>query len=159
MLHPRYPVRIIMQRRALRNRWADEVWEVHGVLAGEAEETLGVEPILSSETLSQYLVKGFYLELFRDEAEGYYLNVSAPAPKVFVMWRKEDGQAMAMPVLVTASYHEAARGMDSNEHVDAVPMPAEIFAWVGEFVEVNYWPEAKKQRRQGDRPSFQTHKL
>jgi hypothetical protein len=29
--------------------------------------------------------------------------------------------------------------------VDSVPMPPEIFAWVGEYVEQNYRPEPKKR--------------
>ncbi len=155
MDRPVFPIRIVMQRRKLVSRWTDEVWETHGVVRGQLDEPVSIEPILQSEECNQYLVKGFRLELFRDEAEGYYLNVSAHAPKVFIMWRKEDGQEIAMPVMATLSYGEAARGMDASENVDAVPMPAEIFTWVGEYVEQNYHPEPKKQRN-GDKPSFQS---
>ena len=35
--------------------------------------------------------------------------------------------------------------MDGGHSVDSVPMPAEIFAWVGEYVERNYRPEPKKR--------------
>lgn len=147
-----------MQRRKLTSRWADEVWETHGVLRGESGEPRSVETIVHTDVLTRYLIKGFYLELFRDEAEGYYLNVSTNEPKVFVMWRKEEGHEIAMPVMVTVSYGEAARGMDSSENVDAVYMPAEIMAWVGDYVENNYRPEPKKQGRGGDKPSFQSNR-
>ena len=58
---------------------------------------------------------------FVDEAEGYYLNLSAPQPFVFVNWHDEDGRAV--PKIVTVSYNEAARLMDAGEQVDGVPMP------------------------------------
>jgi hypothetical protein len=35
----------------------------------------------------RWLYPGFRVELFRDDAEGYYLNVSTPAPCWFVLWR------------------------------------------------------------------------
>src|SRR6185295_3935736 len=73
---------------------------------------------------------GLYIELHPSEAEGYYLNITAPDPKVFVMWRHADdgGEPPAFPVVVTVSYNEAARMLDGGEQVDAVPMPREIFA-------------------------------
>ncbi len=46
--------------------------------------------------------------------------------------------------------------MDASENVDAVFMPAEILLWVGKYVEENYRPEVKKERRSGDKPSFQS---
>ena len=145
-----------MQRRQLQNRWASEAWEAHSVARGEPGEPVSVDKLLESDELSQYLIRGFGLELFKDEAEGYYLNVSTDAPKVFIMWRREDEAAVAMPVLATVSYGEAARGLDSNENVDAVPMPPDIYAWVAQYVQENYRPEPKKQRHQGDKPSFQS---
>ena len=145
-----------MQRRRLQNRWASEAWEAHSVARGEPGEPVSVNKLLESDELSQYLIRGFGLELFKDEAEGYYLNVSTDAPKVFIMWRREDEAAVAMPVLATVSYGEAARGLDSNENVDAVPMPPDIYAWVAQYVQETYRPEPKKQRHQGDKPSFQS---
>src|SRR5258706_14201865 len=100
-----------MQRSNLCSRWVDEAWEVRGVVASEENESTSVEPMLFHDNISQYLVKGFHLELFHDEVEGYYLNVSAPEPKVFVMWRKEEESNCAMPILATVSYGEAARAM------------------------------------------------
>ena len=70
---------------------------------------------------------------------GYYLNVTARKPSVFVLWRMEGVEAL--PVQVTASSDEAARWLDGGHSLDAVPMPAEIYAWVGEYVEQNYRPK------------------
>jgi hypothetical protein len=130
-----------MQRRAVQNRWIDCVWEPWSVLA-TAER--GAPRLLVDETdISQWLHPGFTLQLHRDEAEGYYLNVSGPAPSVFVLWRMDEERAL--PLDVTASSEEAGRWLDGGHSVDRVAMPPEIFAWVGEYVEHNYRPEPKKR--------------
>ena len=138
------PVAIVMQRRALQNRWQSEVWEPFGIVANHAGGA-GPSLLVEEEGLTQWLHPGFDLKLFRDEGEGYYLNVSSNDPRVFVMWRMEEG--LAVPKFITVSYNEAGRLMDGGEQVDTVPMPAEVMAWVGGYVEKNYQPEVKKRRR------------
>ena len=46
---------------------------------------------------------------------------------------------------VTVSSEEAARWMDGGHSVDSVAIPAEIFAWVGDYVEKNYRPQPEKR--------------
>src|SRR6266850_2597509 len=128
-IRPSKRVAVIMQLRAVQNRWQSEVWEAR-VIVEEAGAT-------------QWLYPGFEMVLHRSEAEGYYHNVSTQEPRVFVMWRME--QERAVPQFVTVSYDEASRWMDGGEQVDSVAMPAAVFAWVGEFVEKNYRPEPKKR--------------
>ncbi|MBI1943894.1 MAG: DUF3305 domain-containing protein [Betaproteobacteria bacterium] len=131
-----------MQRRALQNRWQNEAWEPWSVL--ESEEPEGAARLLVDEPgIAQWLHPGFELTLHRDEAEGYYMNVSADEPRVFVLWRMEGDRGI--PLQVTASYDEGGRWLDGGHSVDSVPMPPEIFAWVGEFVEMNYRPEPKQR--------------
>jgi hypothetical protein len=135
---------VVMQRRETRNRWQSEAWEPWGVVTGLG----GAAPprlLVDQPGLQQWLYTGFALALHRDEAEGYYLNVSSDAPKVFVLWRMDGDQAV--PVRLTASYNEASRWLDGGHSVDAVPMPPEVFAWTGEFVEANYRPEPRRRVR------------
>ena len=130
-----------MQRRPSNSRWVDCVWEPWGVLPGyPAGET---RLLVEQDGLKQWLHSGFTLVIHRDEAEGYYLNVSAPEPSVFILWRMEGEQAL--PLEVTVSADEAGRWLDGGHSVDAVAMPREIFAWVGDWVEKNYRPEPKKR--------------
>ena len=144
MNEPSIPIAVVMQRRALQNRWQSEVWEPLGVILNHAGT--GAPSVLVEEGgVAQWLHPGFELKLFRDEAEGYYLNVSSDEPRVFVMWRMED--AFAVPKFVTVSYNEAGRLMDGGEQVETVAMPAELMAWVGGYVEENYRPEVKKRNR------------
>lgn len=93
--------------------------------------------------VAQWLHPGFKLVLHKDETEGYYLNVSATHPKVFVLWRMEGDRAL--PLDVTVSSDEAGRWLDGGHSVDSVAMPPEIFAWAGEYVENNYRPQPKKR--------------
>ena len=140
-----YPVAVIMERVALTSRWQSEQWQAGSVVpdtqtAGSSERT-----IVQQEKLTQVLFPGHRLSLFPDEAEGYYLNITSPEPKVFVLWRMNED--VARPERLTVSYHEGARWMDSDERVDGVALPAELLPWIGEFVAQHYKPEPPKKKR------------
>ncbi len=133
---------MIMQRRVIHSRWAEAQWQPWGVL--ESDEPPGPPRLLiESAELAQWLHPGFELVLHRDEAEGYYLNVSSGSPRVFVLWRMEEDTGL--PLQLTASYDEGGRWLDAGHSVDSVAMGPELFAWVGEFVEQHYRPEPKRR--------------
>ena len=91
-----------MQRRPAQSRWADTIWELNGVLADPG----GNARVLREDgAAAQWLHPGFKLVLHRDEQEGYYLNVSAPQPRVFVLWRM-DGE-VALPLEVTVFFADS----------------------------------------------------
>jgi hypothetical protein len=149
MEKPRRTVSVVMQRRAVQNRWLSAIWEPWAVIA-DAPAEAAPRMIVGRTDIRQWLHPGFALVLHRDEAEGYYLNVSSDAPRVFVLWRMEGedegaDEARAVPLEVTVSSDEAGRWLDGGHSVDGVPMPPEIFAWVGQFVEENYRPQPKKR--------------
>ena len=140
-----YPIAVVMERIRLASSWVPYRWEATGVVrdifpAGTSERVMRQD-----EQLWQILYPGLELKLMLDEAEGYYLNLTSPQPKVFVLWRLTD--EIARPQFATVSYHEGARWMDSSENVDGVPMPVELLPWVGEFVERHYRPEPEKKKR------------
>jgi hypothetical protein len=141
---PKQRVAVIMQRRAIDNPWQSHVWEAGGVLAGYEGEA-APRVIVEDARTTQWLYPGFHLVLQRAEAQGYFHNISAAAPSVFVLWRMETG--CAVPHYVTASYDEASRWMDGGAQVDGVPMPQAMQAWVRQFVEENYRPEPGKRLR------------
>ena len=100
------------------------------------------------------------IELFADEAEGYYLNLSSGDPSIFVKWRlPEDESGVSgepgepIPLAVTLSYNEAGRWMDGGERVERVPLPEEVHPWLAEFVKLHWKPEVGRKRR-GPKPSF-----
>jgi len=142
MEKPRFPVAVVMERRQLNNRWQSEAWEPRSVI--QSAEPKGEPRLLVDENgLQQWLHTGFELVLHRDETEGYYMNVSVPGARVFVLWRMDEDRGL--PLDVTVSYNEGGRWLDGGNSVDGVAMPAEVFAWVGDYVEKNYRPEPHKR--------------
>ncbi|CAM5274703.1 DUF3305 domain-containing protein [Thauera mechernichensis] len=143
-----FPIAVIMECRRLNNPWVDEAWEAVGVVPAFADPGPGVAEIVSEPERRQWRIGGHALALFRDEVDNYFLNMSSPIPKVFVMWRKEGGQAL--PAAVSVSYGEAARWLDSGEQVDGVAMSREIADWVGDFVNTHYKPAPRRKVRRND---------
>ncbi|HEY2865340.1 MAG TPA: DUF3305 domain-containing protein [Casimicrobiaceae bacterium] len=151
----RFPVAVVVERIALANRWVSEKWQI-GVVERD-DSPLPVAVKLSDDAgTTRWRFTGFRIELHTSESEGYFLNITAPEPKIFVMWRMleperigVDGLA-ARPELVTVSYNEAARLMDGGEKVDAVPLPPDVLAWMRPFVDANYKPEPKRKVRRNE---------
>jgi hypothetical protein len=141
---PALRVAVIMERTRLANRWQTEKWEPIGVVADASESGAAPRALFQDGERAQWLHPGFKLELFHDEAEGYYLNVSSAQPFVFVNWLEENG--VGVPQSITVSYNEAARQMDGGARVDGVPLPAEWLGWLDEYVRRHYKPEPKKKR-------------
>ena len=93
---------VIMERALLANKWADERWEAIGVVPDASGEKATGRRIHDDGHCAQWLYPGLELQLYPDEAENYLLNVTAPEPRVFVMWRMED--ELARPGVLTVSY-------------------------------------------------------
>lgn len=139
-------VSVIMERvQLLSSRWGGESWSAKGVVCDGSTPGTPERTIVQREDLTQILFPGCRLALTAQEAEGYFLNISSPEPKIFVMWRPQDG--IARPELLTVSYHEGSRWMDNEENVDGVPLPSELRPWIAQFVTENYKPEPKKPKR------------
>ena len=150
--HPAIDVAVILRKVRTASRWKEWQWELEDVVANL--ESFGGEPRLlhRDERGERWLHPGFQVELFRDDAEGYYLNLSSPAPCFFVLWRMEEeatvaDEPIARPVLVSVSYHDAGRWLDAQETVEQVPAPPEIVEWMHAFAQEHYVPEPRKRKR------------
>lgn len=154
---PRIEVAVVMRRERLASRWQPWRWSLADVVP--QEPGFGREPrlLFGSEDEQRWLHPGFAVELFRDDAEGYMLNVTTDHPCWFVLWRMEEAagiapEPIARPEVVTLSYHDAGRWLDAQETVEQVPAPPEVVEWLREYVQATWSPEAKKRSRP---PSFQ----
>jgi hypothetical protein len=148
----RFPVAVIFQRTILVNRWISERWEPIAIEEEVAPSSLQPIKVADDAAGTRWRFGGHLFELHPSEAEGYYLNLAAPDPKVFVMWRLAEAGAepAVLPVIVTVSYNQAARMLDGGEQVDAVPMASEIMARVKPFIAEHYKPEVRKKVRRND---------
>ena len=145
---PAVRVAVVMDREANPNQW--EAWRYRLVDVVPQEDAFGTAArvLRDDGQLQRTLHPNFTLELFRDEAEGYYLNLSSGAPVWFVMWRIDDEDpSRAWPEIVSLSYTEAGRWLDAQERIDNVPLPGDLVAWLQAYTDEHYKPEPKKRRR------------
>ena len=145
---PAVRVAVVMERETAPNRWED--WRFRIVEVVPHEDAFGVEArvLRDDGKLQRALHPGFTLELFRDQAEGYHLNLTSGAPVWFVVWRIDDADpSRAWPETVSLSYNEAGRWLDAQERVDNVPLAPELAAWLQAYTDEHYRPEPKQRRR------------
>lgn len=160
---------VLMRKHNLDNPWVSYRWAPQEVLpdfgqyGGQSSQSITGQFLGKDPEGESWLFTGFELNLFLDEAEGYYLNVSATKPCWFVMWRLEedieryiDSQSLemaksestiAVPHRICVSYNEAARLLDGGESVDTVPMNNEHASWLQDYVNEHYRPEPKKRHK------------
>jgi hypothetical protein len=141
---PTRHVAAILERQAVESRWEDFHWGLVGVVADVGGAT---RDIVEHEGLLQRIFPGLPVSLHRDEAEGYYLNVSSEDPSVFIRVRTDEATGEPYAFQATLSYNEAARWLDGGEKVERASAWPELIAWMGEWVEENYRPEPKKRER------------
>ena len=139
-----FELAVVMQKRPIENRWQSEIWEPVAVMP-EADCDAEQGEVFADGDLVRWVFRGLRLGLKREEAEGYYLNISTQEPRVFVMWQIEDERAV--PQQISASYNDACTWMDAGEHVDSVAMPPELYDEVRTFAREHYRPEPKKRIR------------
>jgi len=152
---------VVMRKDFIDNPWQSYSWVLDEVVydIGQfahkiPDHILSDRPatcLLRDDKSEKWLFTGFELELFKDEAEGYYLNATSTYPAWFVMWRSEDhpdgGDPIAVPHFLSISYYEAGRLLDGGETVENVPLDPETSAWLNDFVAEHYKPESKKRAR------------
>lgn len=152
---PAIAVAVVMRRERVTgpmSRWQTWRWVLEDVVMNEPG--FGTEPrvLVADAQQERWLFPGFTVGLYRDDAEGYYLNASTDQPCWFVMWRMEEAatladEPIARPEVVTLSYYHAGRLLDAQETVELIPAPPQISHWLREFVDANYVIEKKKRRR------------
>ncbi len=152
---PFLEVAVVMRKERIEgamSRWQTDRWVLDDVLM--QEPGFGTEPRLlyKNESTQRWLHGGLRAELFEDDAEGYQLNASTPAPCWFVLWRMEEeatiaDEPIARPVVVSLSYHDASRWLDAQEIVEQVPVPPAVLQWMQDFIAVHYQPEVKRVKR------------
>lgn len=141
-----------MRRERIDNRWQPWRWSLADVVPNE--ESFGSQPrvLLKSDDEERWLHPGFLVELLPGDAEGYYLNVTTERPCFWVVWRSEDipalaDEAIAVPQIVTLSYHDAGRWLDAQENVEQVPASIDVAEWLQAFVDEHHVLEARRRQR------------
>lgn len=149
---PSMTVAVVMRRERIDNRWQSWRWVLADVVPHD--DGFGAQPrlLLKDEREERWLHPGFKVELFVGDAEGYYLNVTTPQPCFWVVWRMEEEPALAdepvaVPQIVTLSYHDAGRWLDAQETVEQVPASPDVVQWMQHFVDQHHVQEVKRRQR------------
>lgn len=160
---PHIEVGVIMRRERVNgpmSRWQSFRWVLADVIPQSdwpvtpaLDNTRGPIPVEvdgpSDEDASHWFYPGFKVSLYRDDVEGYRLNMDSPRPCFWVMWRLDNelsDDTMPQPEIVTLSYHDAGRWLDAQERVDQVPAPVWVQQWLVSFIEQHYVPEPKRRK-------------
>lgn len=151
-VRPCVMVAVVMRRERIDNRWQPWRWALADIVPNEAGFGSAPRLLLKDDQEERWLHPGFQVELFTDDAEGYYLNVTTQQPCFWVVWRMEEEAALAdepvaVPQIVTLSYHDAGRWLDAQETVEQVPAPPDVVQWAQDFVNTHYVLEAKRRQR------------
>lgn len=145
---PQITVAVVMERETAPNRFEDWRFRIVDVVPNEAAFGTAPRVLRDDGRLQRTLHPGFTLALYRDQADGYHLNLESGTPVWFVVWRIDDEDpSRAWPETVSLSYTEAGRWLDAQERVDNVPLVATLSAWLQAYTDVHYRPEPKKRRR------------
>ncbi|MEY8689104.1 MAG: DUF3305 domain-containing protein, partial [Leptothrix sp. (in: b-proteobacteria)] len=124
---PTVHVAVLIERLRHPSAWEDWRFRIADVTLDEGEFGTEARVLRDDGTTCQTLFPGLPVALFRDEAEGYHLNLTAPQTVWFVMWRiDETDPSRAWPELVTLSYNQAGRLLDAQERVDNLPVPTPV---------------------------------
>ncbi len=143
----RRDVAAVLERRMSSGRWAQEQWQLQAIVShNEEESAVGLRPLSEDETPQRFLQTGLTLHLHRDECESYYHNLRSDTPSLYLVARCEPDRPPD-PLLVTASFDEAAAYHEVEDEVYPAPMPPDIHAWIEAFVLAFYVPERKRKRR------------
>ena len=158
-MRPALDVSVIMRREPIvgaMSRWQSHRWVLENViLEGEASSSIvdkSATLLIENDSIERWKHAGYIAELFTDDAEGYYLNVTTDAPCWFVLWRMEEepgitDEPIAKPEMVSLSYNDAGRWLDAQETVEQVPLPSEVVVWLQAFVDEHHVIETKKRKR------------
>ncbi len=130
------------------SRWESGHWQVTGIVASAAgnRETISSKQLHENAGGKHLLHTGLDVRLYKDDAESYYFNLVSDNPSVFIICSQEDDEPI-QPFIATLSYGEATSYMETDEIVETVPMPPEIYRWAERYVLEHYVPEKRKKRK------------
>ena len=139
---------VVLARRAIDHPWRGHDWRAVAVVPGAAGFTEWQEMARGAQW-TRFYAANLPLTLYRKETEGYRVNLSQPNPSLYVVLRGID-EERPTPFLVTVCPYEAADyEVSGDERADKEPMPSEILALVGHFIDAHHTEEqfTKRQRK------------
>lgn len=145
---PQFPVAVVLEKHPPITQWTDASWRATGLVVNHDQDK-GLQLIQKQGEVEQFIYKGLVIQLFADECESYYHNLKSPKPSCYVIADLAD-DGTPQPFITTLSFDEAHAYFEGNEEVYEMPIPAELYVWVEQFIIENYFPEKKTKRKLKD---------
>ena len=148
-------VAVVMRRERITGpmaRWQTWRWVLADVVPHEEGYGTSPRPLFKTASEEHWLHPDFTVKLFKDDAEGYYLNATTQAPGWFVLWRMEEepqitDEPIARPEAVSLSYYDAGRWLDAQETVEQIPADLGVVQWLKTFVAAHFVEEPRRRKR------------
>ncbi|MGL4635180.1 MAG: DUF3305 domain-containing protein [Beijerinckiaceae bacterium] len=145
-------VGLVLEKRKANSQWIDFIWEASSVLPEPAAAEAGTS--LGKHGNSELFYAGEHtLEAHTYETPQYRDNLSSGAPKIWVILKPQDNDAMPEIVQVTCDPTEGEGYTETGWNtVNVVPMPEMVEAAMIAFIEEHHVERAhyKRKRNKAD---------
>lgn len=129
----RTEVGVLAQRRKLDNPWVSHAWAPAAVLT----TPLPLAPwarLTAEERVETYYAGAAELRLYPGETAHYRDNLTSGRPSLWVSLRPVGVEDHELGTVTADPYEGESMVENMGNIVEAVPMPAEIAAWIDAFV-------------------------
>ncbi len=146
------PVSVVLQRKLSSDSlWGLPQWSAYSILCDKQSGVAADKMVIHDDGIHvRYLWTGMSVHLYKDGNEGYWYNLLADIPYLFVVCDGNSNDMEIEPVFVTANQDEATGDMEAERIVLEIPMPNEMCNIVEHYVVTHYVPEVKKKRKRKD---------
>ena len=145
-------VGIVVECRAVDNPWIDHSWKPVAVVPGLSDVSEWRE-LEKGKDWTRYLCASLPVTLNHRETEAYQLNLLSEVPVIYVVLRPSEDDESEHEVAAmnaSASPYDAQDFLDSGDDiVEGVPMPAEMLAWISDFLDEHHVEVEFKKRKRG----------
>lgn len=143
-------VGVVIARRQLVGPWADHAWLPVSVLPAAPDLPVGTA-LGRSDAEETFYAGPAHLELHAQATGHYRDNLTAAQPSVWVVLRPV-GEEVELAAATVDPYEGEALAENIGDIVEAVPMPADVQAWVQAFFDAFHVERAffKRQRDRAD---------
>lgn len=142
---------VVVERQRIDNPWVDARWRVIGLLPalpGRAPWSV----LRQGPERTEFYAGAAEVALHPTEAENYRDNLAGSRPSLYVILRRCSEEPGLRLLAATVDPGEVDAHSDAGDDlIEAVPLPADIAAWMQDFI-ARYLVERPFYKRQRDRP-------
>ncbi len=145
----RFTVGIIVAKRRLKGIWASHAWLPAAALPAVPAAAPWTR-LSATEDEETFYAGAYEVTLHPAETSHYRDNLVSGRPSLWIALRQVGGEDYEVAAVTADPYEGEAMAEGIGEIVEAVPMPAEVQAWVAAFFET-FHVERTFHKRKRDR--------